>query len=52
VLPDTITNVVYRELLDDKHSTPAPIPTVLPNIQVRVNEDGNASVSDSSYDDY
>jgi hypothetical protein len=52
VRPDTITNVVYRELLDDIHSTPAPNLTVRPNIQVRVNEDGNESDSDLSYDDY
>jgi hypothetical protein len=52
VQPDTITNVVYRELLDDTHSTPAPNLKVRPNIQVRVNDDGNESASDSSYDDY
>jgi hypothetical protein len=52
--PDTITNVVYRELLDDTHSTPAPNLTIRPNIKqpVNVNEDGNESDSELSYDDY
>jgi hypothetical protein len=50
VRPDTITNVVYRELLDQVYTTPEPLPIAIRQPQERINTD--ETESDSSYDDY
>jgi hypothetical protein len=49
--PDTITNVVYRELLDDNFTTPKPIPVIQQDVTSPLIDDQQDS-SESNYDDY
>jgi hypothetical protein len=52
VRPDTITNVVYRELLDVHVAPPVTLPIPVQQIEVAAPLPDDDDTSEDSYDDY